>query len=287
MVDPLKNTPPPRAEAPPMRDFVCGIDGSPESLLAARQAGLLAGAEGSLVLLCVTMPDLAGSVLSALPGGTAAAERAHRASDRATVDRAREAVTTTGTVVVKTRVGPPAAVLEAEAAQVGADAIAVGSHGNGRAAGILLGSVATRLIHAAACSVLIARAPVNGPADAGFPRSVAVGLDASTWSLAALTAGCLLAERLDVPLRTLHVSDGTRLTDALPAEFDGEVEVIRQHVSPADGLCSRVTAADLLVVGSRGAHGLRALGSVSEAVAHRSPASVLIVRPPRRDAHPG
>jgi nucleotide-binding universal stress UspA family protein len=279
VVDRLKDTHSPLLEAPSMRDFVCGIDGSPESLGAARQAASIAGAGGSLLLLGVTMPDVAGSVLSALPGGTATAEHTDRLSSQAAVDRAREGLAAAGTVVVKTRIGPPAALLETEAAQRGADAIAVGSHGNGRAAGILLGSVATRLVHTAPCSVLVTRGPVDGPVD-GFPRSVAVGVDASPFSLLALETGRLLAERLGVSLRPLHVSDGTRLMQALPAQLD-DLEVIRQHVSSADGLCSRVTAADLLLVGSRGAHGLRALGSVSEAVAHRSPASVLVIRPSR------
>ena len=47
------------------------------------------------------------------------------------------------------------------------------------------------------------------------------------------------------------------------------------------GRCSlRRRDADLLVVGSRGLHGVRALGSVSERVAHRAPCSVLVVRLP-------
>ena len=283
MVEPLRETLSPLIGAPQLDRIVCGIDGSPESLRAARQAAILTGSQGNLLLVCVTTPDLAGSVLSALPGASAAAVRAARERGEQAANRVRDAVSSAATVVVKTRIGPPAAMLGAEARQTDADAIAVGSHGNGRAAGILLGSVATRLAHAAPCSVLVVRGPSDAPADGAFPRSVAVGLDASPWSRAALAAAGLLAERLGVPLRPLQVSDGTRLTESLPDDFDGDVEVIHQHVSPADGLCSRVTAADLLVVGSRGAGGLRALGSVSEAVAHRSPASVLIVRPPQPD----
>ena len=41
---------------------------------------------------------------------------------------------------------------------------------------------------------------------------------------------------------------------------------------------------DLLVVGSRRLHGMKALGSVSERVAHRAPCSTLIVRE-RADVH--
>ncbi|MGH3044059.1 MAG: universal stress protein, partial [Gaiellaceae bacterium] len=49
---------------------------------------------------------------------------------------------------------------------------------------------------------------------------------------------------------------------------------------PVGTLLSAAQNADLLIVGSRGLHGVRALGSVSERVAHKAPCSVLVVRPP-------
>jgi nucleotide-binding universal stress UspA family protein len=48
--------------------------------------------------------------------------------------------------------------------------------------------------------------------------------------------------------------------------------------APAHALLTAATGCDLLVVGSRGLHGIRALGSVSERVAHEAPCSVLVVR---------
>jgi nucleotide-binding universal stress UspA family protein len=45
-----------------------------------------------------------------------------------------------------------------------------------------------------------------------------------------------------------------------------------------EALVEAASRADLTVVGSRGASGLRALGSVSERVAHRAASSVLVVR---------
>ena len=50
--------------------------------------------------------------------------------------------------------------------------------------------------------------------------------------------------------------------------------------SPVEALVERVSEAnaDLLVVGSRGLHGVAALGSVSERIAHRASCSVLVVR---------
>ena len=48
--------------------------------------------------------------------------------------------------------------------------------------------------------------------------------------------------------------------------------------APVDRLVGAVEADDLLVVGSRGLHGARTLGSVSERVAHKAPCSVFVVR---------
>jgi len=49
---------------------------------------------------------------------------------------------------------------------------------------------------------------------------------------------------------------------------------------PVAALVAAAADGDLLVVGSRGLHGLKALGSVSEQVAHQAGSSVLIVRQP-------
>jgi nucleotide-binding universal stress UspA family protein len=43
-------------------------------------------------------------------------------------------------------------------------------------------------------------------------------------------------------------------------------------------LAAASESADLVVVGSRGLHGLKALGRVSERVAHQARSSVLVVR---------
>ena len=265
-------------KVPALTRFVCGIDGSPEGDQAARVAATLAGQDGYLLLLYAVAPGLASLVPTVFPGEPRSPEDLSPASATQVLQRARDAVSEDTRVVTKTCTGPPSAMLEAEAVRTAAHAIAVGSHGNGRAAGVLLGSVATRLIHRAPCSVLVGRMPVAPETDRPFPRSVAVGIDGSPWSLAAVQAARVLSTRLGVPLRALHVADGSGSGAPLPEDFDDGVEEIHQHVAPANGLCSRVTESDLLVVGSRGVHGIRALGSVSEAVAHRSPASVLIVR---------
>jgi nucleotide-binding universal stress UspA family protein len=261
-------------EATLLSRVVCGIDGSAEAEEAAREAALLMPrAGGTLLFVDAVVPRLVDSITTAIPGTVSTAEEVSRKAARAELERARAVVGGRPTVAAIVRLGPAAALIEAEIARTRAQMVAVGSHGNGRTAGILLGSVATRLIHHASCSVLVAR---SAP-ERGFPRSIAVGVDASAYSRQALEVGRTLADRLGVPLRVLHVADGGDGPDWVPDD-DAPIEMIRQNVSPADGLAGRVTPADLLVVGSRGLHGPRALGSVSEAVAHRSPASVLIVR---------
>ena len=49
-------------------------------------------------------------------------------------------------------------------------------------------------------------------------------------------------------------------------------------MSPSGRLVGASGIVDLVVVGSRGLHGLKALGSVSERVAHQAKCSVLVVR---------
>lgn len=152
--------------------------------------------------------------------------------------------------------------------------VVVGSHGNGRARGIVMGSTATEVIHKAPCSVLVTR-------DAGteFPRSIAVGIDGSPESAAAYAAARHLAERFGTELWPVVAHAGKGVDRRLAAMIAGErrEEVLDE---PVKALVAVAADADLLVVGSRGLHGLKSLGSVSERVAHQARSSVLIVREP-------
>ena len=253
---------------------MCGIDGSPEAQEALREASILAAEGAHLFLVDVLAPAMVGSLAAAIPGGTTAPEGAGRAAARADIENAQAGIRDAVEVAVTVRVGPPGAILQDEAVRASADTMAVGSHGHGRAVGVLLGSVATQLLHKAPCSVLVARAATTEP----FPQSIVVGLDGSGPSRQALENGRELAGRIGVPLRVLHVLDGRLPRGALQADLGDEVEEIPASWSTAECLSASVTSADLLVVGSRGLRGVRALGSVSEAVAHRAPSSVLVVR---------
>jgi nucleotide-binding universal stress UspA family protein len=78
------------------------------------------------------------------------------------------------------------------------------------------------------------------------------------------------------------------------ATNDGPVDVeAAREIAPdvedepsraVDALAVLSEHADLVVVGSRGLRGVRALGSVSERIAHEARCSVLAVKPARRHA---
>jgi nucleotide-binding universal stress UspA family protein len=150
--------------------------------------------------------------------------------------------------------------------------VALGSHGAGRARGFVVGSTATELIHKSSCSVLVAR-----KAGGQFPTRIVVGVDGSPESAVAYTTARDLAERFAATLSPLVAHGGKGVDERMVGM------VVDQHREdsrdkPVDALVSVAGEADLLVVGSRGLHGLRSLGSVSERVAHEAGCSVLIVR---------
>ena len=154
--------------------------------------------------------------------------------------------------------------------------VAVGSHDRRRAYGILLGGVASRMLHEAPCSVLVARSRDERE---DFPGSIAAGVDGSPSSLAAAAVAQELGTRVGVRVELVTARGATT-----PEECDvGAIEASGFAVSfsdakALDALLQAAQEVDLLVVGSRGLRGPRALGSVSERVAHQAPCSVLVLR---------
>ena len=142
-------------------------------------------------------------------------------------------------------------------------------------------------------------------------KRIVVGLDGSQVSETALKTGAEQAERLGVPLHLVRVADLTTVpwgaseaSDAyaqLSSEMQEELAEARAYLdrvaaplqqkgltvttearsgTAARELLEVVTPEDLLVVASRGRHGLERLflGSVAEAVARKAPCPVLIAR---------
>ena len=230
----------------PFGRILVGVDGTDQGLVACRQVARLA--EESALIEAVTVVNLAEVVLVGPDAPRVAGElrqEAESALDQALAilgDRAERRLLQ----------GLPAPELRAEVDRTHATLLAIGTHGHSRASEIVLGGTAGELLHEARCSVLVARATDD---EQLFPRSVVAGTDGSAHGDAAVAVAEGVAGRFGAELRVL-----TSLQHAVAAL----VEAARDT--------------DLLIVGSRGLHGLRALGSVSERVAHQAGCSVLVVR---------
>jgi len=243
-----------------------GLDGSPESLVAARQATRLLEEDGSLGFVSAVAP-----FVTSLPAfGNAAVlhelEDGARTLLREAQERWPQAETTLG-------FGTAAEVVLDTARKRRSTLVAVGGGGHRRLPGIVLGAVATHLLHRAPCSVLVARERDGGLA---FPRTILAGTDGSPEGNAAVRAALRLGERFGAPVRALIATGGDDPVDE--GAVVGADEIEWSELAPVDALVRAAAGADLVVLGSRGLRGVRALGSVSERVGHAAPCSVLVVR---------
>ena len=245
----------PRTSIHPFPRVLCAVDDRAATQAAIEQAIALTGPDARLAF--------AGRRPEAVEGAVA---------------RAREAGVDARTQPLSAaRVGQ--ALLEATAAH---DLVVVGAHSHSRLTGILLGEIATLLVHRSAIPVLIAR-----------ERSPASGVVAATraWprDRIALTAGARLAARLGAALTVVHVRerDDDRRVPELKAELANVRAMVGREIDyyEPSGPAARVIVdaaqgdgAGLVVVGSDQRRGLSALASVSERVAHLAPCSVLVMR---------
>jgi nucleotide-binding universal stress UspA family protein len=239
-----------------------GVDQSPASIDAVRQAARLAQPEGTLTFLAAwaiprrtlepagtttmlaatTGPPVTYGVLGPGPADDEAADIRRRAAEHA-VGLASAEVAASATKIAE---GVAWEELVAESTREHSTLVAVGSHGHGRIPGLLRGSTMTEVVHKSPCSVLVAR-----PAGDEFPQRILVHVDGSPASRFAQEVGRQVATRFG-------------------SEF--------RQFAAVEPLLAASADADLVVVGSHGLHGLRALASVSERVAHTARCSTLIVR---------
>jgi nucleotide-binding universal stress UspA family protein len=251
--------------------LLVGVDGSEPAFEACRQAARLADPGAVLD---------AAAVVHLVPGLAAATDQP------GTPDRLKleaEAALDEAAHILGKRTrkrflnGAIAAALIDEIHRSGATLLALGTHGHRRMTEILIGGPAGDLLHTAPCSVLIAR-PVA--AIDAFPRSIVVGLDASPEADQALTAAHHLAARFDSRVRVITALKGTNVDLRQVHLRTPFAQAVDQH--PVTALVEASNEADLVIVGSRALNGLRALGSVSERIAHQAVCSVLVVRLPAR-----
>jgi nucleotide-binding universal stress UspA family protein len=266
----------PRRQAPFPR-ILCAVDGSRGAQEAAAAAlALAAGGDVQLTFLCVT--DVAGF------GPTRMASLGPRSAEQAVAEarrRARDAgLNAAG--LVRHSADPRRAILE-EAEQY--DLLVMGAHGHHRAAGIVLGDAAALALHTSAVPVLLAR---PAPYGTTFPHSILLASDGTPAMARAVALTGALARRHDARVTLAYAGDGDGTTrDELTDEFlrlleaigvEPVCEQLDGHAPGAIAELARSLPASLVVTGSRGLSGVRALASVSERTGMIAPCSVLVVR---------
>lgn len=255
-----------------------GVDPLPASVEAARQAALLTEPDGTLTLLGAwSVPPPTIGVVGPELSHELDADVCREASEGA-VAMAKTAITALASPSTKVVRGFAWDELIKEIEQEHDTLIVVGSHGQGRLLGILMGSTATEIVHKAPCSVLVAR-----PAGERFPRRVVVGVDGSPQSALAFAVARHLADRFGSELWPV-VAHGGKGVDKKRVAMIVDYHHEDLPDEPVGALVAASADADLVIVGSRGLHGFKALGSVSERVAHQADCSTLIVREPHRAA---
>jgi nucleotide-binding universal stress UspA family protein len=252
------------------------VDGSRSSQLAAKQAIALAGPATALVFVCVREAMGAGASRRT----TITAERADAALHEA-VKAAREAGVEAAAEILAGH--DPRPILLDEAAR--SDLLVVASHGGSRAGGIALGGTASAAVHRATVPVLVARQAPEVP----FPERILVATDGSPDAERAVELTARIGHRHRSSVYVLSVQplshgDPKRIAvDAvnLTCELGVEPTVVRRAGDAVGEILDTADDASvsLVAVGSRGLTGVRALGSVSERVAHRAHCSVLVARP--------
>jgi nucleotide-binding universal stress UspA family protein len=264
---------------PPFASVVVGVDGSPDGEEAVRQGARVAALAGASL-----------EVVHVFEGSSPVSEarrRADRVLDEARRAAHQEEVNPRGSVLV----GDPSSLLEEEARRHWADLICVGA---GRHAG--LGMVTRHILQRTECSVLVSRRP---RADRPFPHRVLCAVDGSEGSQEAARQAGAITSLSGGDLRLVHVlaKEGqaespaglehgrSALEQAAEAVRPWGMQGQREMLVGSPGLgVLEVTdrwGADLIVLGSRGLHGLRRLllGSVSEWVSAHAATSVLVARP--------
>ena len=244
---------------------VAGVDGSEPGFEAARQAARLVEPDGWLETF--TAVDLA---LATRAGWGASRIRDELEQDA--IESARKGAEIAGPRAHSRLVnGKPLPLLMRELRDKEATLAVVGTHGHSRLSEMFIGGVAGELLHSAPCSICIARPT---PAAVPFPQTIAAGVDGSHQSEAAVAVARYLARRFDAPISLVTALGGKDVDPQRAADLGGVA--VEGH--PVEVLVEASKDADILVVGSRGLHGVKALGSVSERIAHEANCSVLVLR---------
>ena len=261
---------------------VCAIETGGQGGVVARQAIALAPPGVPVVLVSAVDLEAAERAMQPMSGEMdtgqliapipAAAAAVLMDSTRTDLEAARDALSDVADVTTSLVEGPLIVAMQDAAGEDPGALLALEAPHERRALGMLGGEPATWLLHETSQAVFFARPPSRPEL---FPRTVAVGFDGDPASTAALEAAGAIAALRGADLQVIIAKGGPdgigALADGLPAH-----RVVHDRHDAVHALAE--SDAELIVVGSRGLHGLRAFKSVSERVAHKAHASVLVVR---------
>ena len=254
--------------------IVVGIDGSQQALEAARQAALLQDVDGRLTLFSAW--DIAPTII----GGTGNRDPLLLRRGAAADDR-RE-----GPASPRATTSPPTPPRPASSCAARPS----------RSCSRRSSATRTRSSRSAAAAPAPARHRRRLCRDRDRPQGTLLGPRRSSCRQrlpaprrrrcrrlgrvgSGLRRRALHQRRFSAELHAVVAWGGKGVNEQLVATItDGDHDDRRE--GPAGALAAAAETADLVIVGSRGLHGLRALGSVSERVAHSAPCSTLVVREP-------
>jgi nucleotide-binding universal stress UspA family protein len=239
------------------------LDDTPESLLAAAQAGVVRAPGGELELLAVAERHLA------MHAGQAAAEAEEQLISDASLNlaRAAELVDADEATLVTGRFTD----VLGECARHDATLVAVGTRPHRRLAALTFGGRELDALHDASCSVLVAR-PGWGP---HRPERIVVGIDGTPESQAAEATARALADRIGCELLPVVALAETVALEVLRAEREDAI------VDPGplvEAVPEAATRDSLVVVGRAAGTSRHPGGDLAERIVHRARCSVLIVR---------
>jgi nucleotide-binding universal stress UspA family protein len=281
------------------RRIVLGFDDGAESRDAARLARLLAGIEGTEVVVVVSFD------YAPLPVTVVEHERAlFKAAERVFQAATRELGDTQATMRA-VAASSPARALDDVAGAVGAEMIVIGSTHRGRLGRVYPGSVGERLLHGAPSAVAVAPRGYAMAERVGVDV-VGIGYDGTIESRRAASVGARIAAGAGGSVKLIRVMGpldpdpalapyASEVRDKLESDLEDAVRAVRDEIGgerltlaveprllegdPAATLADAGPGLDLLVVGSRGYGPLlrTLLGGVSSKLIRTSPCPVLVV----------
>lgn len=279
--------------------ILLATDGSEEAELAARTAADLAAKTGSelhVVHVLVLPPETLHD-----PFGTDARQEFEKRG-RGRLDELVGRLEASGEEVAGAhfRVGSPAAEIVAQAEELGAGMVVLGSRGLGAMRRALMGGVSDSVVRHAPCPVLVVRSE-----PLAFPTKILLATDGSGEATLAASTAAELAKGTGSELHVVHV--GSFVPTFLAATEEEPGRAAREARRTLDDEVGKLQASDgtvaqahlrlggapeevvvlaedmeagLIVMGSRGRGGIRRalMGSVSERVVRHAHCPVMIVR---------